>query len=68
MESSCEKERRIMNDEVFERLREISKRLKKEYPAEKVILFGSYATGDATEDNFFVKIGRRQPIKTKKPG
>jgi predicted nucleotidyltransferase len=40
-----------MNKEIYERLRRISKRLKKEYHAEKVILFGSYARGDATEDS-----------------
>jgi predicted nucleotidyltransferase len=40
-----------MNQEVFERLRKISERLKKEYHAEKVILYGSYARGEATEDS-----------------
>jgi len=40
-----------MNQEIHERLKKISERLKKEYHAEKVILFGSYATGDATEDS-----------------
>lgn len=40
-----------MNQEIYERLRKISKRLKKEYHAEKVILFGSYARGEATEDS-----------------
>ena len=29
----------------------MGKRIKKEYHAEKVILFGSYATGEATEDS-----------------
>lgn len=38
-----------MNQEIYERLRKISERLKKEYHAEKVILYGSYARGDATE-------------------
>jgi len=40
----------IMQD-VMDRLRAISERLKKEYKAEKVILFGSYARGEATEDS-----------------
>ena len=40
-----------MNQEIHERLQKISERLKKEYHAEKVILFGSYDTGDATEDS-----------------
>jgi predicted nucleotidyltransferase len=40
-----------MNQEIFQRLRKISERLKKEYYAEKVILYGSYATGEATEDS-----------------
>jgi len=40
-----------MDQEIFERLRKISERLKKEYRAEKVILYGSYATGEATEDS-----------------
>lgn len=40
-----------MNQEMLERLRKISERLKKEYHAEKVILYGSYATGEATEDS-----------------
>lgn len=38
-----------MNKEIYGRLRKISERLKKEYRAEKVILYGSYATGTATE-------------------
>lgn len=40
-----------MNQEIFERLRKISERLKKEYHAEKIILYGSYARGEATEDS-----------------
>ncbi|MBI5187550.1 MAG: nucleotidyltransferase domain-containing protein [Nitrospirae bacterium] len=40
-----------MNKEIYERLRKIGERLKKEYHAERVILFGSYATGTATEDS-----------------
>ena len=40
-----------MNRQIYERLQKISERLKKEYHAEKVILFGSYARGDATEDS-----------------
>ena len=38
-------------DEVMDRIKAISERLKKEYNAEKVILFGSYARGEATEDS-----------------
>ena len=38
-----------MNQEIYERLKKVSERLKKEYHAEKVILFGSYARGEATE-------------------
>ena len=40
-----------MNKEIHTRLRKISKRLKKEYSAQKVILFGSYATGKETKDS-----------------
>ena len=40
-----------MNQEIHERLKKISERLKKEYHAEKVILYGSHAKGEATEDS-----------------
>jgi predicted nucleotidyltransferase len=40
-----------MNQEIYERLKKISERLKKEYHAEKVILFGSHAKGEGTEDS-----------------
>lgn len=40
-----------MNQEIYERLKKISERLKREYSAEKVILFGSHARGEATEDS-----------------
>ncbi len=40
-----------MNQEISERLQKISERLKKEYHAEKVILYGSYAIGEETEDS-----------------
>ena len=40
-----------MDKEIHARLRKSSKRLKKEYCAQKVILFGSYATGKATKDS-----------------
>jgi len=40
-----------MNQEIEVRLQKISARLKKEYHAEKVILFGSYARGEATEES-----------------
>lgn len=38
-------------NEVMDRIKAISERLKKEYNAEEVILFGSYARGEATEDS-----------------
>jgi predicted nucleotidyltransferase len=37
--------------QVMENLKTISARLKSEYRADKVILYGSYARGDATEDS-----------------
>jgi len=37
--------------DVMDRLKVISERLKKEYRAEKVILFGSLARGEATVDS-----------------
>jgi len=37
--------------DVMDRLKAISERLKKEYRAEKVILFGSLARGEATVDS-----------------
>lgn len=40
-----------MNQEIYERLKKISDRLKKTYNAERVILFGSYARGEETEDS-----------------
>lgn len=40
-----------MELEIHEQLQKISERLKKEYHAEKVILFGSYATGEYTQDS-----------------
>lgn len=40
----------IMQD-IMERIKAISKRLKKEYHAQRIILFGSYARGEATEDS-----------------
>ncbi|MGB9627375.1 MAG: nucleotidyltransferase domain-containing protein [Thermodesulfobacteriota bacterium] len=40
-----------MDREILSRLKKISERLKREYHAEKVILYGSYATGEATEDS-----------------
>ena len=41
----------MVKKEITERLQKISERLKKEYKAEKVILFGSYSRGEATEDS-----------------
>jgi predicted nucleotidyltransferase len=38
-----------MNEEILSRIKKIAERLKKEYGAERVILFGSYAKGEATE-------------------
>ncbi len=40
-----------MNQEIYDRLKKIAERLKKNYGAEKVILFGSYARGEETEDS-----------------
>ncbi|PIP13124.1 MAG: hypothetical protein COT45_00640 [bacterium (Candidatus Stahlbacteria) CG08_land_8_20_14_0_20_40_26] len=40
-----------MDKEILKRLIEISNCLKKECHAERVILFGSYARGEATEDS-----------------
>ncbi len=40
-----------MSEEIFTRIKRIAERLKKEYNAERVILFGSYARGEATEDS-----------------
>ncbi|MFH1038720.1 MAG: nucleotidyltransferase domain-containing protein [PVC group bacterium] len=41
-----------MNDKEIRRcLKKIAERLKKDYHAEKVILFGSYAQGEATRDS-----------------
>ncbi|MGH7889141.1 MAG: nucleotidyltransferase domain-containing protein, partial [Thermodesulfobacteriota bacterium] len=44
-------ENKTMNQEISERLQKISERLKKVYHAESVILFGSYARGEETEDS-----------------
>jgi len=38
-------------NEIMDRIRAISERLKKEYNAQEVILFGSYARGEATRDS-----------------
>jgi len=40
-----------MTRELNKRLQTIGKKIKKDYRAEKVILFGSYAKGNATEDS-----------------
>ena len=40
-----------MNQIIQDRLNKISERLKKEYHAERVILYGSYANGKATQDS-----------------
>lgn len=40
-----------MNQEIYKRLKRISERLKKDYEAEEVILFGSYARDEATVDS-----------------
>jgi predicted nucleotidyltransferase len=40
-----------MKRELDKRLQTIGSRIKKEYRAERVILFGSYAKGNATEDS-----------------
>ncbi|PJB49372.1 MAG: hypothetical protein CO103_05980, partial [Chloroflexi bacterium CG_4_9_14_3_um_filter_45_9] len=39
---------KIMNQELYERLKKVAERLKNDYQAEKVILFGSHAKGEAT--------------------
>jgi len=38
-------------EDIMDRTKAISERLKKEYHAEQVILFGSYARGEATKDS-----------------
>jgi predicted nucleotidyltransferase len=40
-----------MKRELDKRLQTIGSRIKKDYSAERVILFGSYAKGNATEDS-----------------
>jgi predicted nucleotidyltransferase len=40
-----------MNQAIYDRLKKISERLKREYHAEKVILYGSYARGEEGEDS-----------------
>lgn len=40
-----------MNRKLREKLRNIAERLKKEYGAQEIILYGSYARGEATEDS-----------------
>ena len=40
-----------MTRELNKRLQTIGKKIKQDYRAEKVILFGSYAKGNATEDS-----------------
>ena len=41
----------MKNPEIIKRIATIATRLKKEYRAETVILFGSYARNEATEDS-----------------
>lgn len=41
----------MKNQEIMNRIKAIADRLKKEYHAETVILFGSYAKGEASEDS-----------------
>jgi predicted nucleotidyltransferase len=40
-----------MTPELTNRLRSIAEKLRRDYRAEKVILFGSYARGEETEDS-----------------
>ena len=40
-----------MTRKLNKRLQTIGKKIKKDYRAEKVILYGSYATGKATKDS-----------------
>lgn len=41
----------IMEEKVLSRIKAIAERLKKEYKAQRVILFGSYARGEETGDS-----------------
>lgn len=41
----------MSNQETMKRVKAIADRLRKEYHAERVILFGSYARGEASEDS-----------------
>jgi predicted nucleotidyltransferase len=40
-----------VDQEIYDRLRRMSERLKREYAAQAVVLFGSYARGDFTRDS-----------------
>lgn len=40
-----------MNEDIFSRIKSIAERLKREYRADQVILFGSYAKGEETKDS-----------------
>lgn len=40
-----------MNQEIIEKIKEMGKTLKEKYGARRVILFGSYAKGEATSDS-----------------
>jgi predicted nucleotidyltransferase len=41
----------LTGKDTMERIKAISEKLKKEYNAQRVILYGSYARGEATEDS-----------------
>jgi len=41
----------MQNQEILDQIKKISERLKKNYSAQRVILFGSYARREATEDS-----------------
>jgi predicted nucleotidyltransferase len=43
--------RAVMKPQIEKRIRKIGERLKKEYSAERIILFGSYARGVPTQDS-----------------
>jgi predicted nucleotidyltransferase len=40
-----------MNEEILSRIKKIAEKLKKDYKAEQVILFGSYARGEEATDS-----------------
>ena len=56
-------------DEIMDKLKAISERLKREYHAEKVILFGSYARGEEDNDSdidFLIVLKNLKPKEIEK--